>query len=227
MSRFAEEWERESLGLNKPLPEDRLKPLKRQDKPDPPKPLPKRLMLDEIMAMVSEIAQDADAGADRFRALKMLATSEQATAILPHPMSGKDIIYRLSRLMRASGTDLCQQAYVAAFPKKRAGELDDAPTVDVTDLDIDYDKLPKTVRAFHRMFPELKNPKGGCPPNYPRAGKIVQVEWLRRESIKILRDKKQKELDDRAKELQAQDEVIRKDAPVGDTGTSPQGDQAQ
>lgn len=74
-----------------------------------------RLSLDEIQQLLTDIARNGE-GADKFRALKMIATMNSAQAALPDPVSDADIVGRLVRLLKAAGYARATKAMSDAFP---------------------------------------------------------------------------------------------------------------
>lgn len=185
------------------------------DKSEPKKP-PKRMTLDEVMASVTEIAQDADAGADRFRALKMLASQNTAAAVLPDPMQNGELIDRLARLMKGAGVDICQLAYQRAFPQA-VDSVASAPKLQMADLPPEIMaqvQKVRSIKSLYRYFPEIKRP--GFPPGYPVGrGAALQLEWLRRYAGKILLDREQAKVDANAAAQAEWDEKMREVAKEG------------
>jgi hypothetical protein len=156
------------------------------------------LSMDDILAGLSDLAENGDGG-QRVQAYRMLTSMNQTQASLPDPKPDIDMIARLSRLMKAAGHNLSQLAYKHAFPFSK-GNAYDAPKITETqaNLKLDYTKLPKTLRQYYKMFPEVKH--RGTPKGWPgRRGPEVQVEWLRQKSVQILVDRAQKEAEEIAK----------------------------
>jgi hypothetical protein len=69
------------------------------------------LSMDDIIAMVTEIARDDGAGADRFRALKFLSSQKETSNAIPDPLDEQEILNRLHRIMLPAGKYICQRAY--------------------------------------------------------------------------------------------------------------------
>lgn len=157
----------------------------------------KRLSLDEILDLVSKVARDEDAGADRFRALKMLASMKSADVMIPPPMTDADIIERLGRLMKSAGPELCQIAYRKAHPKTRKGS-DIAPRVlpdDLPDHIKEQASRTRSIKMLYHDFPEVK--RSGYPPGYPqRESLLIQQEWCQRTAAGILLGREQRKVDD-------------------------------
>lgn len=151
------------------------------------------LSMDEILEMVSEIAKDQAAGADRFRALKFLRDQQSGTVVLPPPASNQERLDRLVRVMRASGMDLCQMAWRRIWPTTKR-KVDDPPTrVQDMPLTQQEEKLIMKVtglKQLYRMFPEVMRPTGGVPNGFPFRGKLVQMDWCRAQARKMLIDRK-------------------------------------
>lgn len=170
-----------------------------------------RLSLDEILTMVSEIARDPGAGADRFRALKMLATTESQQAVLTEPLSQPEIIQRASRILRGIGIHASQLSFQQAFPKTKATPFQ-PPRLEYGDLSDEEREAAshvRTLKGLYKKFPEIKRP--GFPPGYP-VGKshIQQQAWCQNAALKAMVDRKQAELMKNSKE---------KALHGGDTGT--------
>lgn len=182
-----------------------------QDRRGRPEPEKKRgvLSIDEVMELISDIATEGE-GADRFRALKMLAGMNAASAALPDPLPEVDLIDRLARLMKSAGRDLSQVAYKRAFPAARA-TIDQKLEATLEDLDPEILAQAKRIRSLkhlYRMFPEIKRP--GVPPGYPMGRGIeIQQEWLRRKSVQILMDRKKVDMEEAARlRKQREDELL-------------------
>lgn len=155
---------------------------------------PKRIGLDEALELISDIARNGE-GADRFRALKVVMAQESSSSQLPPPLGDVEIIERLSRLIRAAGPMASQLAYRKAFPASKRPINFAAPKLLTSDVPgIDPLKLPKTLRALYRMFPEIKRP--GVPKGFPvSAGMAVKAEWCAKEARKMIMDREQQKLD--------------------------------
>jgi len=172
------------------------------------------LSLDEIMAMVTDIAKDPESGADRFRALKMLASTNTAAAVLPDPMNEGEIVERLARLMRAAGRDLAQVSYQKAFPRVSSKpyiatrfKLDDIPP----EVQLRVERI-RTLRALYKNYPEVKRP--GFPPGYPlKRGLGVISEWCRRVAAKCELDRMQTAANAVEAEGRAREAAIANDHP--------------
>jgi len=199
MTSFAEREQARTYGLDKPLPEDEKK-------------IKKKLSIDDIQSLVTEIAQDPESGADRFRALKMLASQNSSSIMLPDPMENGELVERLARLQRAAGIDICQLSYQRAFPQA-VDSVASAPKLGIDDLPAEIMEQVKKVRSLkslYRWFPEIKRP--GFPPGYPAGrGAALQLEWLRRYAGKILLDREQAKMNANAQATLERDQQIRDD----------------
>lgn len=181
------------------------------DKPEEPeKKLRKKKTMDEIMSDVTEIADDKEAGADRFRALKMLAAQNVAAAVLPDPMENHELVERLARLMKAAGIDICQLAYQRAFPAA-VDTVATAPKLGLSDLPpeiIEQVQKVRSLKTYYKYFPEVK--RHGFPPGYPAGrGHELQIEWLRRAAGKILLDREQAKMNANSATIAERDAQIR------------------
>lgn len=153
--------------------------------------MPATLSIDEIMGMVSQIAQDPDAGADRFRALKMLASAGQANVMLPEPLTLEEARARLTRLMKPLGTDMVRICYHEAFPTHTTKPITAPPVVISDDLPAEVKFIAtkcRSIRALYRHIPELK--RNGMLPGFPLgAGAAVKAKWCQEQAVKALLDR--------------------------------------
>lgn len=164
---------------------------------------------DDLMAGISDMAENGT-GAQKAAAYRMLMSAHGGTTqpIMGEPLLEKDLMERLSRLMKASGKTVCQVAFGRAFPLAK-GHLDDVPTYEIDHIDYKNVKLPMTLKQLYRQFPEVKRP--GFPPGYPQSrGLAMKTAWCQQKAKEIIRDRKQK-----AEEVgrQAEEEKNRPDAP--------------
>lgn len=143
-----------------------------------------RMTIDEILALAAEIANDPEAGAQRFQALKMLAGMETATVTLPDPMSPDEVDQRLARLMKGAGPNATQRAYVIAFPdlaKKAFG-------VHLTEATPDMIRRAQgitSLKLLNKHFPEFK--MQGMPRGFPVGKSLVaKATWCRDQAIKYM-----------------------------------------
>lgn len=147
----------------------------------------RRLSIDEIMEAVTEIAQDAEAGADRFRALKMLASTESATVVLPEPMLESEMRLRLSRLMIGCGPRMTQLAYSDAWPNHKGGVpgQKSMPYADAAPELRNFAKRITSLPLLYKHFPESK--RAGVPKGYPSGrSNAVKMAWCQDEALKLL-----------------------------------------
>ncbi len=172
-----------------------------------PKREVKRLSLEDIDLALNEIAQDSDAGPDRFRALKMLRTSESASVILPPPLDASEQLDRLMRVMKPLGPVPCRVAYHRCFayngtktkisdPVKIEDANDKLLSLEEREL---CNKAAGSVRMLYKVFPELRRP--GCPKGYPlNSGPVTQKLWRYSMAVKTIVNRQQIALDQAAKE---------------------------
>jgi hypothetical protein len=155
--------------------------------PDAPKPLDVEKELEDIARGLSE------ADAARVRTLIYLASRQEASVTLPQPMSQKEMIERILPLLRALGRPGAQMAYRKAWPNSTT-RITDVPKIEVNDLDIGPDvKFPISLKQLYKMAPETKRP--GYPRGYPARGALDEKkEWCHSEYLKVLRARKQREL---------------------------------
>lgn len=219
MTKFAETWNNERLGLDKPdpdkaldvMPQDVTKKLRDEKKLIAEALASRRMTMDDIIDAVTDVAKESE-GADRFRALKMLASMDSGTAVLPDPMSSEEAITRLARLMKIPGRDIAVLAFQRAFPHAR--KRDQKP--EITDDMIPEEwqrKLPriKSLKALYRAFPAIK--RSGMPVGYPKGrGLLVQTEWVQRKAMQILREM----LRDQANEAEAAAKAVTTTEPATD-----------
>jgi hypothetical protein len=171
-----------------------------------------RMSMEDILKEIEDIAKEGE-GADKFRALKMLANLTTSASILPEPLEEPEIIARLVRIMRPAGMGICQIAYNKAFAygKGLFAQLPaKAKDHDLTDEELG--KVPRTLKQLYRRFPEIKGP--GFPQGYP-VGRSIEMKraWLREQTIKLLTDRKTKERRAEHAVLKAAHEAITDDAP--------------
>ena len=160
--------------------------------------------LDEIIAVVSDIARDTDSR-DRLRALKLLTSLNSSVAAIPPPLTDDDIVDRLMRLMKASGARLCRKAYRKAYPASlRTPTYDPEEEKELSIFIKGKIRGLKTLKQFNRMFPETV--KGGVPPGYPvGAGAEAQAEWVQRAATKIYVERRRKEIAAEAAAVKTED----------------------
>ena len=176
----------------------------------------KRLSLDDILDAVTEIAEDQEAGPDRFRALKMLTSMNSGTVVLPALADDADAIDRLSRLIKGCGPTLTKMAWRKAFPYT-AWRKNDKDRVYEDDIKLDPETMEKVIRLktlpmLYKAFPDLKRP--GVPIGYPTSrGESAKIEWIQRKAKEILRDRKDQEMKQARKELAEPDAPVQFDLP--------------
>lgn len=151
----------------------------------------KPMDLDEILGIISEIARHGD-GADRFRAIKVLKdlVQESGSSGLPDPMDDKEAVERMARLMKAMGPMGTQFAYRKAYPNAKVKLENSKPRVLLSYLNIDEGRLPTTLKALNRMFPDIK--RGGFPSGYPlNKGLEAQKKWCQNHARNIILNREQ------------------------------------
>jgi hypothetical protein len=151
---------------------------------------PARMTMEEIDAALTEMGRDPEAGADRFRALKMLKVDAAASVIRTEELEDGEIVKRFIRLFQAAGQDIPRIAYRKAFQTK-LGDISDAPVLDLgvipEEIMLKARKI-SSLKMLYKEFPEIKRP--GTPRGYPAArGPAVQLEWIRRAAEKLYMDK--------------------------------------
>lgn len=167
-----------------------------------------KLSMDEILAIVTEIARDPESGADRFRALKMLATTGDSNAAISPPLSHDELVARVARVIHGVGLHIAQLAFHQAFPTTKANPLDSPQldTGDLTEAEREMCAKVRTLKVLYRKFPEVK--RNGFPPGYPVGkGLIAQTAFCQNMAIKAMVDRKQKQHLERAKEASASDVI--------------------
>jgi len=150
-----------------------------------------RLTMEQILADVEKIAQDANGGAERLRALQFLANREQANVVLPEPMDKAEKLTRLKRVMRGAGPDLCRQAFFSCWPG-RIGKLTEPPSWDKMQLSEEDQALVLKIvglKQLYRYFPEIMPPHGGTPNGFPYGSRLKQMAWCRTQAKKILKER--------------------------------------
>lgn len=145
---------------------------------------PQRITIDEITSLLSTIARDEDAGADRFRAIKALQGMESASITLPDPMSSDEVDQRVARVMKGAGPNATQRGYLIAFPdlaKKVFGLNMTAATPDM----IRRAQRITSLKILNKEFPAFKI--NGMPKGFP-AGKslVTKATWCRDQAIKYM-----------------------------------------
>lgn len=150
-----------------------------------------RMTVDDITAMLSDIAHDEEAGAQRFQALKMLAGMESATITLPDPMGPEEIDLRLSRLMKGAGPAATQRSYLMAFPDLARKEFGIHMTAATPDM-IRRAQPITSLKLLNKEFPEFK--MQGMPRGFPvRQSLVAKATWCRDQALKYMIERAAKE----------------------------------
>lgn len=188
------------------------------------KAAPKRMSMDEILAEVDAIAKDPG-DRDRFKALKMLSSTQSSSIVLPEPSNADERMARLARIMKPAGLAEVQGAYAIAFPGE-GRRIEDALRPDEVELPPELHERAMrctSLGLLYREFPELKRP--GIPRGFPRGkGSLIQRQWCQIEAAKYLLELEKK----KAVNVVRIDEVIRApEPPPGPEDQPPMGpDQA-
>lgn len=178
---------------------------------EPDKP-PLKMTPAEVEAKIESIARGlSEADAAQVRVLLHLYQRQDSAVTLPKPMSQKEMIERILPLMRALGRPGAQMAYRKAWPNSTT-RITDVPKIEVNDLDIGPDvKFPISLKQLYKMAPETKRP--GYPRGYPARGALDEKkDWCHSEYLKVLRARKQRE-------LQREQEAEASASAVPETGT--------
>jgi hypothetical protein len=105
-------------------------------------------------------------------------------------MDEREIIERLSRLMKAVGADLTQLSYRKAFPRLEKNVALSAPKVDEDTMPqwaLDQAHACISLKKLYKQYPTIK--RSGFPSGYPRGKSLaVQTDWCRRKALQILKD---------------------------------------
>lgn len=198
MTRFAERWQKEKFGAEEPKPE----------------PEKKRYTADEIEQFLHEIAADPDAGADRFRAIKMLRGETEADEA--KLLDDSELLEFLVMEMKSCGYQMVQIAYKKAFPNHKAVNFAE-PKIDESMISkeaLERVRRCISLKRLYKMYPEVK--RSGFPPGYP-VGRSLEVikEWLQRMAMKIELDREQAVIGPRT-DAPGENE----DRPEGETGAA-------
>jgi hypothetical protein len=182
--RFADRWQEEKFGVKEPE-----KP-KLPEEPPPPPPSKKRLTADEIEQALHEIAGDANAGADRFRAIKMLRGEGEAE--IETLLEEKEIIELMVIEMKALGAKTIQVCYKKAFPSNKKVEMA-LPKVDETMISkealVRINKV-NNLKSLYKVYPSIK--RSGAPKGFPYGRSLeTKKEWCQRMAMKIEVDREQ------------------------------------
>lgn len=171
-------------------------------------PKKRTLSIDEIHAILTEIATDDEAGADRFRALKLLRAEKEQDTILPAPMTEKEVIQRLERLNRAVGNTIARAALARTVRRSGAGAIEkDTKRMTADDLDIDVAGLPMTLKALYRKYPEMK--RAGVPKGFPMKSSLLkQQDWIKKAALKIELERKRAQTAETLIEAETKDGYI-------------------
>lgn len=167
------------------------------------------MTMDEVKKNLEAIARDPN-HRDHFKALKMLSAEETASVVLPDPLSYEEAIDRLARVMKPFGMDASQTAYHKAFPNSRR-DVTLPPDVDSTHLTQEERALAHSIVSIpllYKHFPEVK--RNTVPKGYPKGqGMITQQDWLRKQAVRILVDKKLKLRKDEIEARSAEENQVR------------------
>lgn len=152
-----------------------------------------RLSMDEIMAEIDLVARDPG-DRDRFKALKMLASTQTSAVMLDVPMTDDEFVTALYMCMLPAGEKLAFRAFKRAFPQAKT---DLPPKLNLSDLPPAIrEKAEKiiTLKLLYREFPDIK--RAGFPRGYPSKDNIVaRKEWCQRTAASLFLEREQKDLD--------------------------------
>lgn len=149
----------------------------------------KPLTPEEVRQLIEDVARSGE-GASQLRALLALSSEQVKESVLPAPLNEDEVIDRLSRLNVMAGIKCARLAMVRAFPKRiAASKLVQSLAGKFAD-EIDQTKLPRTLKALYRAYPEIRQP--GYPKGFPVHGSPEkQKEWCHSVAIKIEVERKQ------------------------------------
>ena len=139
------------------------------------------MTVDQIMEEINAIAGDPD-NRDQFKALKMLAAEKSSAVVLPDPLSDREVIDRMVRIVKPFGKEIWNIVGREAFEGRRS-TADMYDKIKTRSEHLTLEQLEKigrirNVRDLYRQIPELK--RDGVPKGYPKSkGEIVQQAWLR------------------------------------------------
>lgn len=154
----------------------------------------KRITLDEILDELSKLARDEDAGADRFRALKMLAQTEVAKVGLGELLDDAAIVDRLVRLMKGLGSSMVQICYAQAFPRAMNAEISGGRyTYSEADHDlVDLSKKCTSLAMLYKDYPETQ--VVGSPKGFPVSGSVAMKKtWCQDQALKVLLERRRRD----------------------------------
>ena len=199
MSAFAEREHRARLGLDKPL-----------DEPTPKVAPKKSLSMDEIESIISEIAQDSDAGPDRFRALKALTQMQTAGVNIPAPVGDEEVLQWLTAFMVGSGPAMTQMAYKKAFPHSKNAIAHDEPRAyaDASPELVAQSKKITSLKLMYKHFPESR--RRGVPKGFPSGrSPALKMEWCQDAALKMLVEREHKDRTEAHSAMKTADDTIR------------------
>ena len=145
--------------------------------------------MDEILSDIDAISRDSD-HRDQFKALKMLASSQSSAVVLPPPLTQKEKIDRMVRVLRPNGPNASLIALKRAFPRARM-KVTDSPNLTVEDLSAESLEIITRVsnlKSLYREFPAIK--RHGIPSGFPSGrGVEAQLVWCKKEAEKMLMER--------------------------------------
>jgi len=189
-------------------------------------PQKRRMSLDEILDHVTEVARDPEAGADRFRALKMLATTESASVVMPEPQADGEVVERLARVMKGAGARLTQAAYGYAFPNaNRTTVFKPKPEAEDATPEMRFRaKRITSLKMLNKAYPEAKI--RGVPRGFPSGRSIaIKAAWCQDQALKLEVERAARERADAQQALADGDAVVRNDKDVVDGPLHSEGSQ--
>lgn len=151
-----------------------------------------RITMDQLNSWLEEMAENPEAGPDRFRAIKMLKADGAVAAAPSDEMTSEEMVHLLSRLMLPAGEALCQVAFRRAFPNRgRPHHIEDTPELGVDELSPELKEQARNITSLKKLrkeFPGMN--QTGWPKGYPmRRGIEVQLEWIRLKAERMFADR--------------------------------------
>lgn len=155
----------------------------------------RRRTFDEVMSEIDYYAFEGGEGADKFRALKMLAQQQSATVLLSPPLMEAEVIERLVRVNKPYGSEIMRRVFAKAFAHTKT-------TIERIDKNITVEDYPEfraranrivSLTMLYKEFPQIK--RSGQPPGYPRKNLPRQVEWCQTKALECMLERERKRLE--------------------------------
>jgi len=160
-------------------------------------PRKRRLTIDELLDQIHEVAQDPDAGPDRFRAGKLLLSMQTSTTMLPEPLDENDVLDRVSRILEGVGQHLSRIAFRRAFPRLTGVKSDIEAPVEIFSTDDGIltpqqreicRKASVSTKKIRAAFPELAT-HGRLTGTPYKQGPIAQKSYRYQVAVKAMLDR--------------------------------------